>query len=59
MRLDLLERHGKYNNGFCHQPVPCHYIKGKKQTGETNFTCNAIPSQIGSGERTGVTLFHE
>ena len=21
LRLDLLEREGKYNNGFCHQPV--------------------------------------
>lgn len=59
MKLDLLERKGKYNNGFCHQPTPTHYINGKKMIGTTNFTCTAIPGQLGSGSLTGNTLFHE
>ncbi len=60
MKLDLLERKGKYNNGFCHQPMPTHYdSNGQKITGMTNFTCTAIPGQLGSGSLTGNTLFHE
>ncbi len=60
MKLDLLERKGKYNNGFCHQPMPTHYdSNGQKITGTTNFTCTAIPGQLGSGSLTGNTLFHE
>lgn len=59
MKLDLLERKGKYNNGFCHQPTPTYYKNNEKITGSTNFTCTAIPGQIGSGSLTGNTLFHE
>ncbi len=60
MKLDLLERKGKYNNGFCHQPRPTYYdSNGQKITGTTNFTCTAIPGQLGSGSLTGNTLFHE
>lgn len=59
LRLDLLERKGKYSNGFCHMPVPVHYTDGKRISGEANFTCNAIVGQVGSGVTTGLTLFHE
>jgi hypothetical protein len=59
IRLDLLERKQKYNNGFCHMPIPVHYEDGMCIPGEVNFTCNAIINQIGSGYNAGVTLFHE
>ncbi len=59
MKLDLLEREWKYNNGFCHQPIPNHYENWKIESGETNFTCTAIPGQVWSGSLTWDTLFHE
>lgn len=59
MVLDLLERDGKYNNGFCHMPKPVRYRDGQRQAAQINFTCTAIPGQIGDGHSTGVTLFHE
>lgn len=43
LQLDLLERQGKYNNGFCHQPIPTHFIDEKRQNAQANFTCTAIP----------------
>ncbi len=59
MQLDLLDRKGKFNNGFCHWPNLVHYKKGKRTSGTSNFTCNVVPGQIGS-ETTGMaTLFHE
>lgn len=63
--LDLLDRKGKYNNGFCHWPIVVHYKKdatGKNSMripGSSNFTCNAIPRQVGSGFQGIHTLFHE
>lgn len=60
LQLDLLERTGKYQNGFCHGPIPTyfdaqrHWVKG-----QINFTANAKPDQIGSGARAINTLFHE
>lgn len=59
MHLDLLERQRKYNNGFCHMPIPVHYEEGVQMPAVVNFTCNAIIGQIGSGMVTGNTLFHE
>ncbi len=59
MKLDLVERKGKYNNGFCHWPDLVHYKKGKRQPGSANFTCNVTPRQIGSGSLAYATLFHE
>ena len=59
MVLDLLDRKGKYNNGFCHSPVPVHYKNGKMVPGKTGFTCTAVPGQVGSGAQGIHTLFHE
>ncbi len=59
LRLDLLERKGKYNNGFCHWPKVIRYKNGVREPGEARFTCNAVYGQVGSGNRAGVTLFHE
>lgn len=60
MQLDLIEREGKYQNGFCHGPVPAWYDDtGQWVPGHINFTADARPDQVGSGQRAIVTLFHE
>ena len=60
LQLDLLERKGKFQNGFCHGPVPAFYDRnGAWVPGEINFTASAQPDQIGSGARAIATLFHE
>jgi oligoendopeptidase F len=59
MQLDLLDRKGKWNNGFCHWPELVHYEKGKRRSGTTNFTCNVVAGQVGSGIQGYNTLFHE
>lgn len=60
MQLDLLERPGKYQNGFCHGPLPTWFDEqGRWHAGEINFTAEAKPDQIGSGARAITTLFHE
>ena len=60
MRLDLLDRQGKYSNGFCHWPQ-CAYVRpdGSWQPSTTNFTSLATPGAIGSGETALTTLMHE
>ena len=60
MQLDLLERKGKYQNGFCHGPIPTYFdAQGNWVRGQINFTANAQPNQVGSGARAINTLFHE
>ncbi len=57
--LDLLDRKGKYENGFMHGPGPAFRQHGAWIPAEINFTANAVPGQLGSGFRAGETLFHE
>ena len=59
LKLDLLDRVGKYNNGFCHWPDLVRYENGKRIPGSSNFTCNVVPDQVGSGITGYNTLFHE
>ncbi|MBT4526233.1 MAG: peptidase M3 [Deltaproteobacteria bacterium] len=59
LTLDLMDRKGKYENGFMHGPVPCFYNNGEWQAAEINFTSNANPDKIGSGREAIATLFHE
>ena len=59
LTLDLLDRKGKYENGFMHGPVPGFMDGGKYLPARINFTANAIPGQVGSGHRATETLFHE
>lgn len=59
LRLDLLDRDGKYSNGFCHWPTLVRYVGARKVPGSSNFTCNVVPGQIGSGSVGLNTLFHE
>ncbi len=60
MQLDLLERKGKHQNGFCHSPVPSWITEtGRWVPAAINFTAEAKPDQVGSGLRAINTLFHE
>ncbi|PCJ50898.1 MAG: peptidase M3 [Gammaproteobacteria bacterium] len=59
LTLDLLDRKGKYQNGFCHAPIPSFSDNGKWVPAKVNFTSNALPSQVGSGYSGINTLFHE
>ncbi len=59
LTLDLMDRQGKWNNGFCHWPKMVEFKKGKRIAGSTNFTCTVVPGQVGSGLIGMNTLFHE
>ena len=59
LRLDLLDRVGKYENGFMHGPVPCQWRNGTWTPARINFTSNATPNLVGSGQSGMFTLFHE
>ncbi|MCC6409766.1 MAG: peptidase M3 [Planctomycetes bacterium] len=57
--LDLVDRRGKYENGFMHGPeVGWRSPKGRIPA-RIHFTANAIPGMVGSGQRALETLFHE
>lgn len=57
--LDLVDRKGKYENGFMHGPVPAWREEGTFHPARIHFTANAIPGMLGSGLRATQTLFHE
>ena len=59
MNLDLLEREGKYQNGFCHAPVPAFRDGDVWVPARVNFSSEGRPAQIGSGQGAIHTLFHE
>lgn len=59
LTLDLLTREGKYENGFCHGPVPSFFQQGVWVPAVVNFTSLADPAQVGSGWSGLNTLFHE
>ncbi|MDP4221214.1 MAG: M3 family metallopeptidase, partial [Bacteroidota bacterium] len=59
LTLDLIDRKGKYENGFMHGPVPSFFNHGKWNPARINFTANAIPNKVGSGVEALNTLFHE
>jgi Zn-dependent oligopeptidase len=57
--FDLLDRKGKYNNGFCHWPQNVYYKEGKRIAGQAGLTCNVVPGVLGQSEQGYATLFHE
>jgi oligoendopeptidase F len=60
LQLDLLDRKGKHQNGFCQSPIPAWYDEhGRWIPSHINFTAEATPNQTGSGWRALNTLFHE
>jgi hypothetical protein len=59
LTLDLVDRPGKYENGFMHGPEPAWRDRGVFRRARINFTANAIPGMVGAGFRATNTLFHE
>jgi hypothetical protein len=59
LTLDLLDRPGKYENGFMHGPEPAFFDRGLWRPARINFTANAVVGQVGAGHRAIETLFHE
>jgi hypothetical protein len=59
LTLDLVDRVGKYENGFMHGPGPAWFDHGEWRPARINFTANAVPGAIGSGLTAATTLFHE
>jgi Zn-dependent oligopeptidase len=60
MTLDLVDREGKYSNGFCHWPQPAWVDKGNVWIpSQANFTSLASPKSVGSGLTALTTLMHE
>lgn len=57
--LDLVDRRGKYENGFMHGPVVAWRRGRERIPARIHFTANAIPGMVGSGQRAMQTLFHE
>lgn len=57
--LDLLDRRGKYENGFMHGPVVAWRRSGTRIPARIQFTANALPGAVGAGQRALKTLFHE
>lgn len=57
--LDLVDRPGKYENGFMHGPEVAWRDRGRLHRARIHFTANAIPGLVGSGFRATTTLFHE
>ncbi len=57
--LDLVDRRGKYENGFMHGPEISWRKRGELQRARVQFTANAIPGMTGSGQSATTTLFHE
>jgi hypothetical protein len=59
LTLDLVDRPGKYENGFMHGPEPAFFDRGRWRPARINFTANAVVGQPGAGHRALETLFHE
>ena len=60
MTLDLLERRGKYGNGFCHWPQTAWVRRNRSfRPSSTNFTSLADPLHPGAGRTALKTLMHE
>ncbi|HEU4583393.1 MAG TPA: M3 family metallopeptidase [Polyangiaceae bacterium] len=59
LTLDLIDRKGKYENGFMHGPGVAFFDHGSWQPATINFTANAVVGQLGAGITATQTLFHE
>lgn len=58
--LDLLDRKGKHNNGFCQWPQVVQYKGNTRIPGESHISCTAVYGELGEGFNQGHhTLFHE
>lgn len=57
--LDLLDREGKYSNGFCHWPELVQFKAGKRIPARAQLTCNVVQGIPGQSDQGYDTLFHE
>ncbi len=57
--FDLLDRAGKYDNGFCHWPEPIRFEGKKRIPGRAQLTCNVVLGLPGQSSLGLETLFHE
>ncbi len=57
--MDLLDREGKYSNGFCHWPGLVQYKGTKRIPGKSQLTCNVVLGLEGQSHAGLQTLFHE
>lgn len=57
--LDLLDRKGKYSNGFCHWPELVRFNDKKRISGRAQLTCNVVQGIPGQSDQGYDTLFHE
>lgn len=59
LTVDLVDRLGKYDNGFMHGPGPAWVDGSRFVPARINFSANAVPGAVGAGLRATQTLFHE
>jgi len=59
LTLDLVDRPGKYENGFMHGPQVAYFDHGTWQPPRINFSAIAVVGQVGAGMQATRTLFHE
>lgn len=59
LQIDLVDRQGKFPNGFMHGPVPTYVENGVFHPASINFAANAVPGQVGSGRKALRTFLHE
>ncbi len=59
VQLDLLDRKGKHNNGFCHYPTLVQYKNGKRAPASSGIASNTVLGQTGAGAHDIHVLFHE
>jgi Zn-dependent oligopeptidase len=57
--LDLLDREGKYSNGFCHWPELVRFEGKTRIPARAQFTCNVVLGSFGEADQGMHTLFHE
>ena len=59
MVFDLIDRKGKYNNGFCHWPELVCFEQGRRIPAKAQLTCNVVLGIPGESFDGLHTLFHE
>jgi oligoendopeptidase F len=59
IKMDLLDRKGKYNNGFCHYPTLVQYRNGKRMPASSGISSNTLLGQPGAAAYDIGVLFHE
>jgi hypothetical protein len=59
VQMDLLDRKGKHNNGFCHYPTLVQYKNDKRIPASSGIASNTVLGQAGAGTHDIHVLFHE